>query len=239
MNKRLAEGRRFLHDQGFNLFAVVDTQTMPETVLQPLREAGIDPSTYQRTILIGAAGLTLWEQLRAYGFKPENPIDQFSLKTGEKFLHDFLGCEKWLTIFPSSIPLPLQQLGMLAGWSQPSPLGLSIHPQYGTWFAYRSVFLVDNDVPVTTPDKSRSPCDACIDTPCVSACPVNAVQAGQALKLDSCLNHRLAESSVCATRCLARLACPVGKEYRYTEEQLAYHGNVSLNSLIRYRAGSD
>jgi len=239
MENQLTRSRNFLASQGFNLFAVLDLQTMPETILQPLRQDEIALSSYQRVILIGAAGLEMWERLKAFGFKSDNPVDHFSLVTGEKCLQEFFEINKWLTIFPSNIPLPLQQFGELAGWSHRSPLGLSIHPEYGTWFAYRAVFLIEDDVPVTRSEKTNPPCDTCIDTPCVNACPVGAVSVSESLKLESCMNYRLKETSPCATRCLARMACPVGREYRYTDEQLAYHGNVSLNSLTRYRAESD
>jgi len=239
MIDRLTQSRNFLDNHGFNLFAVLDLQTMPEMILQPLRQAEIALSSYQRMILMGAAGLKMWEHLKTFGFKSDNPVDHFSQATGERCLQEYFEINKWLTVFPSNIPLPLQQLGELAGWSHPSPLGLSIHPEYGTWFAYRAVFLVDDDVPVTRSEKTNSPCDTCIDTPCVSVCSVGAVSVSESLKLESCINYRLKEVSPCATRCLARMTCPVGKEYRYTDEQLAYHGNVSLNSLIRYRAESD
>ena len=46
-----------------------------------------------------------------------------------------------------------------------------------------------------------------------------------------CVNYRVSENT-CRNTCLARMACPVGPEHRYTEDQMAYHYGVSLRSIL-------
>ncbi len=238
MIRNMTQGRRFLEEQGLNLLAVLDMKSIPAPVLISMKKEKIVLESYLRLVLIGSAGPSLWDKLREYGYATDHPIDRFSLAMGKQFLQEHLNIHEWLTIFPAATHLPLQQLGALAGWSHVSPLGLGIHARYGTWFAYRAAFLVREPIPITEVETSTSPCDGCLDKPCINACPVDAVRAGNTLNLEHCMNHRLQEASVCATRCLSRLACPVGRQYRYTEEQLTYHGRVSLDSLIRYRGQS-
>jgi epoxyqueuosine reductase len=127
----------------------------------------------------------------------------------------------------------LQQLGELAGWSHPSPLGQGINPTYGVWFAYRAVFLTTAELPLTGGAPRPSPCDACLDKPCLSACPAGAVQPAR-FDIDGCANYRLQPASPCADRCLARMACPYFPEHRYSLEQIRYHYGRSLETLAAW-----
>ena len=131
--------------------------------------------------------------------------------------------------------IPLQQLCRLAGWSHSSPLGLDIHPHFGTWFACRAAFLIQAPLEPTSIEGGASPCEDCSDKPCRSACPADAVQPGKTFSLDACVGHRLQPQSSCASQCLARSVCPAGAGWRYTEEQIRYHGQQSLASLRRIK----
>ncbi|MBX3021161.1 MAG: hypothetical protein KF799_05735 [Bdellovibrionales bacterium] len=82
-----------------------------------------------------------------------------------------------------------------------------------------------------------SPCETCVTKACVSACPAAAVSIAEPLNLSNCAHFRLTPNSTCADRCQSRIACPAGKEHRYTIEQIQYHMGrpAHLQRLAEYR----
>lgn len=125
-----------------------------------------------------------------------------------------------------------------------SRLGVGIRPDSGPWLAVRAALattlsddqraFLSRRFPPLSPDSS--PCLSCEGTPCVSACPAQAVSEIGAFRVMDCVHERLREGSTCALRCHARLACPVGASYRYPESQLRYHYGISFRSLQKYIA---
>jgi len=98
----------------------------------------------------------------------------------------------------------------------PSPLGLLIHPMHGLWHAYRAALVfrhVLHGLPAR--EEAVSPCDTCVDRPCLEACPVAAFD-GARFDVAACATHL--ETELGAKNCLdggcqARAACPVGTPY--------------------------
>jgi epoxyqueuosine reductase QueG len=140
-------------------------------------------------------------------------------------------------LYPGSIPIPLQQLGALAGWHHRSPLGLGVHERYGPWFGYRAAVLIDTVLPATSAAKGQSPCERCADKPCIAVCPAKALSESAPPDVGACADYRLAQGSPCALQCTARLACPVGGKHRYEDTQLRYYYGRSLQSIRAYTAG--
>lgn len=103
-------------------------------------------------------------------------------------------------------PLPFQRIGAAAGLTLAVPLGLTLHPAYGSWIAYRALVLLDRPLA----DAPRAPFDACAGcpAPCIPACPAGAV-AASGWNASSCMGHRRA-TGACSDGCASRLACPVG-----------------------------
>jgi hypothetical protein len=225
---RFDDGLAYLAEQGLNLVAVLDCSALPESITAPLAHA-------QRLVLIGSGGRRLWQALSAYGLHTADPIDHFSRLHIERFVREYLGAPPYRLLYPGDYPIPLQQLGTLAGWQQPSPLGIGIHPEYGLWFAYRAAFLTTLELPLRSAPPAPSPCATCSAKPCVSACPASAVSAAAAFDLAACIEFCLSAQSPCQSQCLARLACPVAAEQRYSAEQLRYHYGRSLHTLRAYR----
>ncbi|MDH3375744.1 MAG: hypothetical protein OEQ39_02090 [Gammaproteobacteria bacterium] len=236
-SKRLQSGRQFLADSGLNILGIFDVANLPAPICDPLRADGVAFERYRSLVLIAAGGVTFWSALQAFGMRSDNPVDAFSRYLAERFVAEYLQCDDALHLYPGRNAIPLQQLGVLAGWHHPSPLGLGIHAKFGLWFAYRSAILVTQSLPPTRAQLSESPCVSCADKPCVSTCPPGAVRADNPLALATCIGFRLKSGSVCEAQCLARGACPVGVEHRYPDEQTAYYARHSLASLRRYRAG--
>lgn len=237
-------GGDFLSGAGLNLQAVFDCRTCPETILQPMKQSGIPVEKYGRLVLLGHGGRKLWQAVQAQGLEGADPIDQYSLKITRQYIRQFLDNAEHLILYPlTDYLIPLTQLGELAGWSHPAPIGLGINPTFGVWFAYRVAFLVNSSrLPIIDhrPPITNSPCASCTEKPCLSACPAGAVSADPA-KFDifTCANYRIKPHSACADRCLARMACPIAPEHRYSLPQIRYHYGQSLQTIREYMEERD
>ena len=99
--------------------------------------------------------------------------------------------------------LPFQRIAVAAGLGTLAPIGLVIHPEYGPWFALRAVLLAEGE-PVT-----RQLAAACT---CGASC-VDALARAQAATGPDAWRAWLA----------VRDSCTVGRAYRYSDDQIAYH----------------
>jgi epoxyqueuosine reductase len=232
--RRVRAGIRFLEQAGLNLVAVLDCAALPETTAQIMRESGVPLDAYRRLVLLGHGGKRMWRALQKWGLKTADPVDYYSTTVTHQFVTDYLDNPPILWLYPDTqFLIPLQQLGELAGWSHPSPLGQGINPTYGVWFAYRAAFLTTAELPLTGGATGPSPCDACSHKPCLTACPAGAVQPAR-FDIEACACYRLQPGSVCADRCLARMACPYFPEHRYSLEQIRHHYGRSLETLAAW-----
>lgn len=234
----IAQGRKMLSAQGLNMLAILSADMLPTALHTALQEADIRLQNYFSLVLIGHSGNTMWQRLHKHkeGVRGQDPVDEFSISYTKMFIEKYLdGCE-YIVLYPGELPIPLQQLGTIAGWHHRSPLGLGINSAYGPWFGYRAAMLVRAKLPVMVDRLGESPCEQCADKPCISACPVNALSDSKFPNISICVDYRLQEQSPCELQCLARLACPVGKEFRYCEEQLNYFYSRSLDSIKAHLA---
>lgn len=214
--------------QGLNLQFIFDCATLPGPLASALDRAAPGWREFPRLLLIGNGGPAFWRQLSARGLSGADPVDRYSRWQVERLLTDYWGAPRVRWLYPDPTPVPLQQLGALAGWHHPSPLGIGINERYGLWFAYRAAVLVDLELPPSVPWGGSSPCASCSDKPCIRTCPAGAAATGQVFAVARCHPYRHAPQSPCAATCLARLACPVAPEMRYSDDQLAYHYTQSL-----------
>ncbi|PRD45099.1 hypothetical protein C5748_02415 [Phyllobacterium phragmitis] len=176
-------------------------------------------------VLAGHAGSSIWPHFARWhadeGRGKTDPLDCWSKQVlGEAAKK--LGAR---AVFPSDKPwLPFQQWAKRAEGLQPSPLGLLIHPVYGLWHAYRGALLFDEEVGFPTGDDIGHPCERCAARPCLSACPVDAFDCS-GFAVDICRNYlRTDAGAACRySGCLARFACPVGREYAYETAQQRFH----------------
>ncbi len=214
-----------------------------ETALQNrIRIAGSNDFENCYLSLIANGGNGFWQALRSSSTKPvkeqKHPVDEFSLKIAKKIIKHS-GLEQTAQIlYPGEHTVPLMELGKLSGWSMSSPLGLGLHPEFGPWLAYRALIKTDKPLQVITnkTDKSFDPsvCLSCVSTPCVNACPADAVELGETFSIKRCADYRITEKTTCERQCHARNACPVGTEHRYSEEQQAYHMERALMALVAW-----
>ncbi len=225
---------------GLNLCKIFALQDLAETMPDL-------PVSHSHLILIGNTDKELWSLMPDRFFGRPDPVDEYSVDCVSQVLGAHASGDDWQVLFPLNVSaalvetetptsVPLQQLGVLAGWHQASPLGIGINAEHGLWFAYRAVILINAEF--SGSDKVaaavESPCLRCESAPCLSACPAGALRLGENPDLTACVTHRAAEGSSCQSTCLARLACPLGHRYRYSTEQTSYYYQRSLDSVKRW-----
>lgn len=110
-----------------------------------------------------------------------------------------------------------QELGRLSGLAAPAPSGLSVHPIFGPWIAWRAAIVFDAGGP-PLPEPETHPCGSCIERACM---------AGFA----SLKSQGFLESNWRSWLAI-RDACPVGRDSRYSPEQILYHYTKDKNILI-------
>lgn len=202
-----------------------------------LKEADPLPAGLRRTarsiVLVSAAGTAMWPYFSAWRARqesePDDPLDTWS-RVVIGAVAEACGCHG---VFPSDKPyMPFQSWAMRATGLKPSPLGLLIHPDFGLWHAFRGAIVFDHPLRPDMPDTDVShPCDTCREKPCLSACPVNAVSAST-FDFGSCRAHLKGDKAGTCMQsgCLARNACPVGAQYRYSPDQQAFHQQSFIKS---------
>ena len=188
-------------------------------------------------LIIGDGGPRFFEQFQSLRASPvhgvgpaRHPLDDYTRQVLNDAVTDalapWLGTIRFRLLYPfigAQPVLPFQRLGQAAGLPGPGPLGIQIHPVYGPWWAYRGLVVLS--VSVQADEVLAASCSGC-HQPCVVACPPQAVTtAGWSYRL--CIAHRRSAPG-CQESCAARGACPVGLDFRYSNQQLAFHMRASL-----------
>lgn len=183
-------------------------------------------------LLIGNAGSAIWPHLQRFmqsNPTAPDPLDQWT-ESVLRAVADKFGA---ISLFPfGAAPWwPFQQWAQRADAVSASPVAILIHPVYGLWHAYRGAFLLSEPIVLPPRQQLASPCQTCRDQPCLQACPVGAFSA-QGYDVDSCARHVNSPAGIaCQTRgCLARLACPIGPEYRYQPGHAVFHMDAFRHS---------
>jgi len=236
-----------LNNDGLNMQAVFNLADLPKPMHATLAAQIGDVSRYRQLILLAHGGTRMWQAVQASEFRTTaDPVDNFSMHCLQRWFAESTPGTGYAILFPAPhCSIDLQALGRLAGWHHPSPFRIGIHPAWGTWFAYRAVALSDSNLQTTERIPTPSPCDSCEAKPCLTACPAcgstdgptcgpNSAPDRMEIALRSCIDYRLEADSRCRSQCLARLACPVGTEHRYSPEQLHYHYDLSLQTIRKH-----
>ncbi len=196
----------------------------------PRAEDAVPAPAAGTVALVGNAGPALW---RVFARSPEardgrpHPLDRWTRRILDAIAAD-LGAR---TLYPFDGPphLPFQRWALRAEPVHVSPLGLLIHPAYGLWHAYRGALTFPGRLALPPRPALPSPCAGCAGRPCLSACPVAAFTAG-GYAAAACRRHLAAPAGepCMGAGCLARRACPVGRDYAYVPQQAALHMRAFL-----------
>ncbi len=166
-------------------------------------------------ILLGWTGGAQWP---AFAASPEaadgrpDPLDRWSRRVIGS-LAEALGGQA-LFPFEGRPFLPFQRWAKRAEPVFETPLGLLIHPDWGLWHSYRGAVCLPGLLDLPPAEAAPSPCESCAAKPCLTACPVGAFAAG-GYDVGACAAHlRSPAGADCRERgCLARRACPAGREH--------------------------
>lgn len=193
-------------------------------VFKPVEECPKECPPFLSGVLIGHFGGGFWPVFKKWHLQNQNALNP--LDTWSKDVLDSVANQFGATaVYPSDKPyFPFQQWAKQAEGLKLSPLGLLIHPRAGLWHAYRGALLFEQAINYVPPALKPHPCDTCDKKACLTSCPVDAVKPIK-FNVAACRNHlEQAQGQPCMTGgCLARNACPVGAQFRYTENQQAFH----------------
>lgn len=185
--------------------------------------AGVGLARAKSILLVGNAGASYWPYFQGWlaGRSLPDPLDSWCRQV-IGVAGAACGAR---AVSPSDRPyLPFQQWAMRAEGLRTSPLGILMHPRYGLWHAYRGALLFDVEIPIQAVEKPIHLCDACVEKPCLKACPV-AAYSTSGFAHQPCLAHVRGDAgSACRdSGCLDRNACPHGDGYRYPRDVQAFH----------------
>ncbi len=192
-----------MDNDGFSIFhrfdarAVAAELSLPR-LADPERPVGI---------LIGTTR-SMWEPfLAALNTTPElahdpDPVDRFTVRSVERMCATMHGKSVYAHERYDGAFLPFQRIAVAAGLAALAPTHLLIHPTFGPWFGLRAVILTGGDVPPRT--TASLPCRS--DGGCTSA-----------------LTAARASKGSWRAWLAVREACPIGREHRYSDNQIGYH----------------
>ncbi|GAA6166114.1 hypothetical protein NBRC116590_38180 [Pelagimonas sp. KU-00592-HH] len=158
--------------------------------------------------------------------KPD-PVDRWSTRVVTDLAKE-LGARAF---FPFTGPPynPFYSWALKTGRCHSSPINLLVHDRAGLFVSFRGAIALREKLDL--PPAPTSPCENCVDKPCLTTCPVNAFATGT-YDVQGCRNvMRSIDEHPCLTRgCEVRRACPANADYGRMEEQSSYHMRVFLEN---------
>jgi cyanocobalamin reductase (cyanide-eliminating) / alkylcobalamin dealkylase len=158
----------------------------------------------------------LWPHIDQFVTESSDPVGDPVDEYVERVLrHAVAGVDGVIDIRFSHEPPPrrvaIQRLADVAGLAWLSPSHLCVHATFGPWIALRAAVVLDGPAPPPAAELSP-PCECALH--CLPKLQ-QALEAGEATSDDVIEHWRLWVAM--------RDACPVARQHRYSDEQIAYH----------------
>ena len=176
------------------------------------------PGSDRATVLVLGNTRALWPYIDRFVVDAPAPIDDPVDTYVARVVHRAIAAAGVTPIDvrfdfePPERRIAIQQLAHVAGLAWLSPSHLCVHPTYGPWIALRAavVLAVDasaDDGPASAPCDCRRHCGPRLEAALAAGEPTNQTELRERWRLWLAV----------------RDACPVGREHRYTDEQIVYH----------------
>jgi hypothetical protein len=178
-----------------------------------------DPGT---AILVGSAGPAMWRAFQRARRDEPHSLNAWSRRVLVAAARE-LGAD---VVFPFDGP-PYHPFQRWAGKAEPvhvSPIGPLIDAEFGLWHAYRGALLFAEKLALPPRRVGSSPCQGCPEKPCLTGCPVGALEAGR-YDVPACVAYVSTSAGRACLEggCLARHACPVSRGHAYAPDQAQFH----------------
>jgi methylmalonic aciduria homocystinuria type C protein len=232
MNALVAGLARRCAEGGFDLCAATTAADYNVRVPDELRMA--DWGRPRALVVVIGNTRALWPAFAAaLATDPElaadrHPLDRYAASTITSAVEATRGGVRAAVYFAPEPPprrVALARLAEAAGLATIAPCQLAIHPVYGPWFALRAAVVLDVDGPPPTPPPAR-PCD------CARGCQP-ALDRALAAGSPTTGSELRAQWELWVA---VRDACPVGRDHRYSDEQVRYHYTGDRAALPRRSA---
>jgi hypothetical protein len=228
---------------GLNLIAAIPAERY-DVAATPAYRAGAISRECRSIVLIGNGGADFWRAFKVHAaansgwLERRDPLDDFTREVIEQDIVRPIQMlqRRCIAVYPfdSGPTLNFMQLATLAGLAGPSIIGVVVHPVFGPWIAFRAALLVDFEIDHPGDAIGFDPCPMCSTRSCITACPAAAVSFPSGWNIPRCLAHRVEAHPDCGDRCHARVACVLGPDQRYPEDELAYHQARALGVMRPY-----
>jgi hypothetical protein len=229
---------------GLNLVAAIPCEKYDNALRSDVRTQAQMPQA-RSIVLVGNGGGSFWKAFRAHTVRhPQwlermHPLDDFTRMIVEDEIAEPLRgrgrqCAVIYPFMADGPTLNFMELARLSGLAGPSIIGVTLHPVFGPWIAFRAALLIDEEADEPGQARDFDPCPRCAARRCLDACPVHAVSFPTGWNIPECLKYRVEMERECAPRCHARVACVIGPEHRYPDDELAYHQERALRSMREY-----
>ncbi|UZD91218.1 ferredoxin [Cognatishimia activa] len=176
---------------------------------------------YQTALMIGPDEPEFWSHFTQ---QPEyldglpDGMDRFSKRVLQQVAEKLGG----KVYFPSDGPPypPFIQWALKSSCYQ-SPVGLLVHHKAGLFTSFRGVLALSefHDLPLP----HDNPCDSCVNQPCKTACPIEALTPS-GYDVAACKTYIGSKvGSACLSGCKVRLSCPVSQNFGRVKAQSEFH----------------
>ena len=169
------------------------------------------------TLLLGP-GAGFWEYVKNHAqFRGPDPLDHWS-GWAVYGLARRMGAEPFLP-YKGPPYHPFIEWALRSGEAWQSPVGLLVHKDAGLLVSYRGALRFAGRIDLPIP--ATSPCETCVERPCVTACPVDALTPS-GYDVPRC-KANIDVDTTCRSACRVRMACPVSQSYPRDPAQTAFH----------------